>query len=147
MSLLHATYWTMIFSHCVLDSQTYYCTKCVLNMFSCCTAISKEVIQQTNFWVLQCCLCDNIGGTWAVKRTATHSCRTRKHALHVYLPGSLYAALVDRPVSHSHFSPTPANSVLSRRQPTHIALAAEKVTRHRQPKDPSAIGIPLNFKL
>jgi len=27
---------------------------------------------------------------------------------------------LSRPVSHSYFSPTPANSVLSRRQPTHI---------------------------
>ena len=26
----------------------------------------------------------------------------------------------DRPVSHSHFSPTPADSLLGRRQPTHI---------------------------
>jgi len=52
-----------------------------------------------------------------------------------------------RLVSHNRFSPTPADSVLSHRQPTHIGEAAEKFTSHRQLKDPSATGIPLNFKL
>ena len=53
-----------------------------------------------------------------------------------------------RPVSHSRFSPMPVDLVLSRRQPTHIGQAAEKFTSDRQPKDPSATGIPLklNFK-
>jgi len=49
-------------------------------------------------------------------------------------------------VSHSRFSPTPADLMLSRRQLTHIRQAAEKITSHRQPKDPSATGIPLNLK-
>jgi len=53
-----------------------------------------------------------------------------------------------RPVSHSRFSPTPADSMLSRRQPTHFGSATKTIASHRQPKDPSATGIPLklNFK-
>jgi len=45
----------------------------------------------------------------------------------------------------SRFSPTPADSLLSRRQPTDIGWAAEKFTSHRQPKEPSATCIPLKF--
>jgi len=50
-------------------------------------------------------------------------------------------------LSHSRFSPTPAVSVLSRRQPTHIVKQPKKLQSHRQLKGPSATGIPLNFKL
>jgi len=65
------------------------------------------------------------------------------------------ATYVSRPVSHSRFSPTPADSVaVATRHPTHIGQAAEKNTSHRQPKDSGSIlewfhsGIPvkLNFR-
>ena len=65
----------------------------------------------------------------------------------IIMTGMTWALMSPLPrlVSHSRFSPTPADSMLSRRQPTHVGLAAEKCTSHRQPKDPPTTGIPLNL--
>jgi len=52
-----------------------------------------------------------------------------------------------RPVSHSRFSPMPADLVPSRRQPLTLVKPPKNFPGHRQPKNSSASGIPVNFEL